>query len=819
MKIFNLSLSLSLRRAFLLIFSLMCAWQVQAQEREVEDKDDIFSKVRIDTIHIKATPYERVLENCVWKDEDKQIDYYNDITIYEISKKEPGQPSALMTGPKPAIFMLPGGGFFQHTPIDTIGQKSLGVRLASEYGAICYIIYYQLPANPDTLNLIKNSVIVQNRGNGIAADSINCNDVQNGTGKARLEEASYKAFHDLRRLLRIEYANKASQRGIDTNRFVLIGSSSGSVLALNALFLHASEIPSTITYNIACPSGSNIITIDVKDSVRNGYWPIPKIKGIVSMAGAWIYDSTKLVSNTPESVYRTPIFLLHGTCDNLINRRVARIGFKRSNLGQNLYPANRFIRGYGSEYIFNQFKNTHDSLLYGQVLRGGHAPFQNLNLILNVGGWEKENIGANDNTIMNQLRPFLNNIIKDSLKIETRAYAFNPLYNTVCATFDTTPHTICFQKIYNPNTTYTATLCDTITRQAIVQYIHPDANYSWSVNTGANISIQGSNVGTTISYKRIANINKTDTLKVSVTRPCAEPKTFSYVVQSKNPTASFTPTISPSGWNTICSANKTATLLGVPAGTPAPVWTAAGNIEIVSSSGNSVTYKRKNNILSTGVLIATFSGTCGSPQFNYTVNTHPFPTLGNWINTFGIVSQCDFGIVTNSPSKIPNGTQATFSTIYSNAVANGVTDLLWDTDCISGVEAQTWLGNDLREDFTITATTGCTYVRVRPQNICGTGSWRTTGISVQSCGGGFSMMVAPNPATSQLDVTLYHEDEKKVIQAYTLQLIDAMGNTVLKTTIENGKQQLNLSELKEGVYKALINTEDELLYKTFHVGR
>jgi hypothetical protein len=41
----------------------MCALHLQAQEREVEEKDDIFSKVRIDTIHIKATPYERVLEN------------------------------------------------------------------------------------------------------------------------------------------------------------------------------------------------------------------------------------------------------------------------------------------------------------------------------------------------------------------------------------------------------------------------------------------------------------------------------------------------------------------------------------------------------------------------------------------------------------------------------------------------------------------------------------------------------------------------------------------------------------------------------------
>jgi hypothetical protein len=169
---------------------------------------------------------------------------------------------------------------------------------------------------------------------------------------------------------------------------------------------------------------------------------------------------------------------------------------------------------------------------------------------------------------------------------------------------------------------------------------------------------------------------------------------------------------------------------------------------------------------------------------------------------------------------VPNGTQATFSTIFSDATSFGVTNLLWETDCIPSGETQTWIGNDLREDFTITAATGCTYVRVRPQNACGTGSWKTTGISVQPCGGGgWGMMVAPNPANSYLEVLLTNEDVKKAQQTYTLQVIDAMGNTIIKTSITEGKQQLNISDLKEGVYKVIIQTEDELLYRTFHVGR
>jgi hypothetical protein len=791
----------------------MCALHLQAQEREVEDKDDIFSKVRIDTIQIKATPYERVLENGVWKDEDKQIDYYNDITIYGIIKKESGQPSAMMTGPKSAVFLLPGGGYFNHTPNDVTGLLSLGVRIVSEYHANAYIVYYILPTNNDTLNLIKNSTIVINRGTNV---NLNCTDLQNETGKARLEEASYKAFHDLRKVLRLEYVNKALQKDIDTNKFMMIGSSAGAILALNSLFLQAPEIPSTIIFNNSCPIGTNNLAISIDDSIINGYWPMPKMKGVVSMSGAWIYDSIKLVNLTPNSVYQTPLFLMHGTCDNLINRKVARIGFKRAtpllNPPQNVYPANRFIRGYGSEYVFNQFKNDHNSIVFGQVLNGGHAPFDNSI------GWDRHNIGINDTVLMNQLRPFLNTVLKDSTNIESRAYSFSPRAQYVCnLNIDKPEDAICFQKIYNPNTNYTSVLCDNNSKQAIVQYSHSDASYSWSISSGANISFVGANSGTTIQYKRVANINKIDTLKVTITRPCAETRIFAYVVKSTN-AAPFTATLTPSGWDNICATNKTATLSGVPAGTPNPVWTATGNIQIVSSSGISVTYKRTSNISSSGVLTATFTIDGCQSFFNFTVTT--LPTLGNWINTFGIVSQCGSGIVTNSPSKVPDGTNATFSTIYSNAAQNGVTNLQWSSNCIVVNETQIWIGNDLREDYTITASSGCTFVQVRPQNTCGFGSWKSTGISVESCGGGgWGMMLSPNPTSTILEVMLTHEEGSKLAKTFDLQVLDVSGNVLMKSTIENGKKQLDVTQLRGGLYRILIQTDDEMLHNSFHVGR
>jgi hypothetical protein len=407
----------------------MCAWQVQAQEREVEEKDDIFSMVRIDTIHIKATPYERVLENGMWKDEEKQIDYYNDITIYEISKKELGQASAMMTGPKPAIFMLPGGGFFGYSRADTVGMsadRSANITLGSKLvandtlNAKVYMVYYHVNPSP----FIERVVIPQN--------SSDCSNKQNETGRALLEEASYKAYFDLRKILRNHY-DSASIKGLDTNNFFLIGSSAGSVLIHNTLFLTKDEIPPTITYKSDCFDNmiTSTILIDT-NTVKNMYWPIPTLKGVIPMAGAWIYDSIKLVQNNNPKLLSTNIFIMHGTCDELISRYTSIIGFKNPDnllLGINPGLQSRFIRGFGSSSIFNLFKNTHSKLGYAMVKSGGHSIFNDTTSAFPAPPLTRKGLGAWDlltgnnnsptgnvvtNVVYNQISPFLKGLITGS---------------------------------------------------------------------------------------------------------------------------------------------------------------------------------------------------------------------------------------------------------------------------------------------------------------------------------------------------------------------------------------------------------------------
>lgn len=70
-------------------------------------------KVKIDSVFLKATPYKQYEKDGVIYDENKKIEWYNDIVIYEISPNRDESKSSMKTVLKPAIFMLPGGDFLE----------------------------------------------------------------------------------------------------------------------------------------------------------------------------------------------------------------------------------------------------------------------------------------------------------------------------------------------------------------------------------------------------------------------------------------------------------------------------------------------------------------------------------------------------------------------------------------------------------------------------------------------------------------------------------------------------------------------------------
>ena len=68
-----------------------------------------------------------------------------------------------------------------------------------------------------------------------------------------------------------------------------------------------------------------------------------------------------------------------------------------------------------------------------------------------------------------------------------------------------------------------------------------------------------------------------------------------------------------------------------------------------------------------------------------------------------------------------------------------------------------------------------------------------------------AMVVMPNPADNHASVTI-NSDE-----ATPLKVVDALGKTVLTETIYNGSKSLDVSDLKNGVYFILIESEGKML--------
>jgi hypothetical protein len=68
-----------------------------------------------------------------------------------------------------------------------------------------------------------------------------------------------------------------------------------------------------------------------------------------------------------------------------------------------------------------------------------------------------------------------------------------------------------------------------------------------------------------------------------------------------------------------------------------------------------------------------------------------------------------------------------------------------------------------------------------------------------------AMVVMPNPADNHASVTINSEE------ATPLKVVDALGKTVLTETIYNGSKSLDVSDLKNGVYFILIESEGKML--------
>lgn len=689
----------------------------QTERMDIQSLEELYH-VKIDSVAIQKTPYRQIEIDGVIRDEDKKIDWYNDITIYEISPKQDVQAKS---GAKPAIFMLPGGGFFGMSSSDVDGMNlsgnlSLGSKLANNLNSEVYIIRYIT----NNASEIENVVFATN----------DCEDTQNEIGKSLLIEASYKAFHDLRKILKINFLDSAAIKNIDPENFFLIGSSAGAILALNTLFLQQSEIPTSITYKNNCSNNNTTTILIDTNSVKNQYWPIPKMKGVVSMAGAWIYENTNhLTENTLASTYETPIYMLHGTCDELVHR----VG--PNNIGFKIYPLfnvkntnpNRFIEGLGSTVIFNAFKDTHEKLGYGQVCKGSHTIFGNHVLGI-FPGWDLINWVLDPTNLTDPLtahiQPFIGDLINGTSTWETHTEVWNPeKISTKCKTFDNFDDTICHRHIPTPNISYDDYLCN--------------------------------------------------------------------------------------------SLDKNATLSNLPTGTYTINWSTTGNVEIVgSNSGQSILYKKSNNTIDSGTLVVEIVKECSSRQFVYPIymSNHPKDIL--------MTSTCYNGNMGKLTRAFPSGTSATFSVLFPNAAAGGVSTINWTINCgmTTPIINEYFIGNDLYSEITFTNYGGvCDWVQAKFLNPCGGNITLKRKLATAECGSlRMGLKIYPNPSNDYLRISLDEEfEEMKSENGIEIKIIDPMGTELSNFLLHSRNENIDIRHLKPGVYKIIVHHEGEYFYSTF----
>lgn len=263
---------------------------------------------------------------------------------------------------------------------------SLAKKLAAE-GFKVIVVKYDI-ATGSIANMIKN----------LAVDAfwLDCNSLNNQEAKARMEEYSLKAFHDWRKILK-NRIDSADYYQIDTGKVFVSGISAGAVLTLYGVYLDSEEILDTISY-YDCSNTLHHIYID--STVRQTAYPVHKVAGIISMAGGSFYKDIFTNNSAVIGENGIPVYLMHGTCDELINQDSGRVSYKHLRITfippltfiYNQATASRYPHVYGSSTIFDILKTTGTQIGYGQVCAGGYSIFINdsINQSTNhyPGGWD-----------------------------------------------------------------------------------------------------------------------------------------------------------------------------------------------------------------------------------------------------------------------------------------------------------------------------------------------------------------------------------------------------------------------------------------------
>jgi hypothetical protein len=429
-------------KTFLIYLMLNCTF---AYSQEFEKAK--FKTYRIDTslyyfningqirnVEEAEISYKKYIEN---PDKNEFVQKFK-VLSYLTESNEIKESGRYSTVTYPTIFYLPGGGFlfidvYNSTSMDFCSNKDLPTLLNEEgYNVIVLAeddAYYVNP-NDDLNRLMSNE-----------PQLFPLFTAPSNQAKYKQYKLSLISFSSVRNII-IDKVNNASVLGIDTDKMLMAGNSSGGILALMYLFLDKNEIPATFaTTNctgIWPPSTENVCSIN--SSVKNNYWnssglPLPPMKGYMVMTASLFKDYTpSLFSNNLmiPNTNKPKLYLVHGTCDELINEDINWIPYKYIN-GTNTIgyvdgttnaTNNKFNKGYGSNWIYNQVNGILPTK-FDRVCGGGHKPhfkdkinLSSSDLKITTGIWNACSITSNpinnQHTFKNWISQFASEVLNNT---------------------------------------------------------------------------------------------------------------------------------------------------------------------------------------------------------------------------------------------------------------------------------------------------------------------------------------------------------------------------------------------------------------------
>ena len=337
-------------------------------------------------------------------------------------------------------------------------------------------------------------------------------------------------------------------------------------------------------------------------------------------------------------------------------------------------------------------------------------------------------------------------------------------------------------------------VCPGSTKTYSISAVAGATSYTWTPPTGGNIANGQGTTSVTINYT--AGFTANGVLSVVANNSCGSSLARTLTINRNVPAAPSVITGSNYG---VCNLGGVAYSVTAVSGMTYNWFFSNANATIASGQGTHAITANFNPSYVTGTLSVTANNACGTgPQRNLTVRATPATPAS----------------ISGSQSVCANQQGVSYST---TAVATA-TSYTWSVPSGARINdgSTTSTGTTLTTNqtaVTVNFATTAGNVRVRANNNCGSGSYRSLAVSFVCRDGelsdaGFNLNCYPLPADDQLNLAFNASEEINLIR-----IIDVIGNTIYTRQINSSagenKVVIDLGSIARGIYMIELSDEDK----------